>query len=264
MSDRALKIPLIEHYGPVLQGEGLLIGRPTYFVRLGACDYVCKKCDSMMAVDPKQIEQEAEVMSAAEIADRVLDELRRTRVRLVTLSGGNPALWDMTAFVERLHEEGHLVAIETQGTVYKPWIAACDFVTISPKGPGMIDDWREGLNRFRQFLNALETNRESHWAGVTVKIPVFSRPDLYFAREVIELLNVKFMGRTFRRFPVYLSHGNDFPPGQSEIPEQDLTCELIQSYNRMADIILSEYPDLTDCAFLPQLHVWCHGNERGK
>ena len=35
------KIRVSEIFGPTIQGEGVLIGLPTVFVRTGGCDYRC-------------------------------------------------------------------------------------------------------------------------------------------------------------------------------------------------------------------------------
>ena len=35
------KIPVLEIFGPTIQGEGRVIGRKTMFVRTAGCDYRC-------------------------------------------------------------------------------------------------------------------------------------------------------------------------------------------------------------------------------
>ena len=37
----AEKIRISEIFGPTIQGQGMLIGQPTVFVRNGGCDYRC-------------------------------------------------------------------------------------------------------------------------------------------------------------------------------------------------------------------------------
>ena len=49
---RAKLIPVVEIFGPTIQGEGAEAGVPTHFVRVGGCDYRCIWCDTMYAVDP--------------------------------------------------------------------------------------------------------------------------------------------------------------------------------------------------------------------
>ncbi|RWD90497.1 MAG: 7-carboxy-7-deazaguanine synthase QueE, partial [Mesorhizobium sp.] len=46
-------IRISEIFGPTVQGEGPLIGRPTVFVRTGGCDYRCRWCDTLYAVLPE-------------------------------------------------------------------------------------------------------------------------------------------------------------------------------------------------------------------
>ncbi|TIU92326.1 MAG: 7-carboxy-7-deazaguanine synthase QueE, partial [Mesorhizobium sp.] len=46
-------IRVSEIFGPTIQGEGMLIGLPTVFVRTGGCDYRCSWCDSLHAVDSR-------------------------------------------------------------------------------------------------------------------------------------------------------------------------------------------------------------------
>ena len=45
------KLRISEIFGPTIQGEGALIGKPTVFVRAGGCDYRCSWCDTLYAVE---------------------------------------------------------------------------------------------------------------------------------------------------------------------------------------------------------------------
>src|ERR1700755_3591138 len=125
--------PVIEICGPTIQGEGAEAGMPTHFVRLGGCDYRCSWCDTMYAVDPTRVRANAERLSVDEILARLVG--LGGQPRWVTLSGGYPALHRLEALVEQLHEAGFLVAAETQGSVWRPWLASLDRLTISPKAP---------------------------------------------------------------------------------------------------------------------------------
>ena len=35
------KVPVMEIFGPTIQGEGMVIGQKTMFVRTAGCDYSC-------------------------------------------------------------------------------------------------------------------------------------------------------------------------------------------------------------------------------
>src|SRR5215475_9347205 len=134
-------IPISEIFGPTVQGEGPLIGRPSVFVRTGGCDYRCAWCDTLYAVLPTY-RNEWVPMTAAEILSRV-DELASGHPVLVTLSGGNPALRPLKPLIALGQSHGHSFALETQGSVAAPWFASLDWLILSPKPPssGMAMNW---------------------------------------------------------------------------------------------------------------------------
>src|SRR3954470_4973626 len=82
--------PVVEVFGPTVQGEGPDAGIPAYFVRFGGCDWRCTWCDSMHAVDPAEVRAHAERLTATEIVDRL--RALPPGPGLTVLSGGNPAL----------------------------------------------------------------------------------------------------------------------------------------------------------------------------
>ncbi|MGY0399572.1 MAG: 7-carboxy-7-deazaguanine synthase QueE [Ostreibacterium sp.] len=126
-------IYISEIFGPTIQGEGQLIGSPTVFVRVGGCDYRCLWCDSQYAVKP-QYRGTWERMSSAEIFLRV-KELSNHQPILVTLSGGNPAMYDFSELISLGHDDGFTFAMETQGSMTKDYFSDLDYLTISPKPP---------------------------------------------------------------------------------------------------------------------------------
>ncbi|MFN3526350.1 MAG: 7-carboxy-7-deazaguanine synthase QueE, partial [Paracoccus sp. (in: a-proteobacteria)] len=85
--DRPLRIA--EIFGPTIQGEGVLIGEPTVFVRAGGCDYRCVWCDSLHAVD-SAFRDTWSPMSTGQIWDEVV-RLSGGQALTVSISGGNPA-----------------------------------------------------------------------------------------------------------------------------------------------------------------------------
>src|SRR3954452_17035755 len=123
-------------FGPTIQGEGPHAGKPCHFIRFGGCDFRCSWCDSDHAVDPAQV-RDAPRLSAAQIARFVKEELypRAPTVSRIVLSGGNPALHDLGPLLRLLTGLGYNVPAETQGTVFKPWMAGLELLVISPKPP---------------------------------------------------------------------------------------------------------------------------------
>lgn len=121
-----------------LQGEGLLAGVPSVFIRLASCPLRCTWCDTKYALDPAA----GEDLTIEQILDKIKNissapnnELRtmNNEPRHFVLTGGepmvNPQLPELTA---TLKQKAKHVTIETAGFKFVPDIA-CDLMSISPK-----------------------------------------------------------------------------------------------------------------------------------
>lgn len=248
-------IPVVEIFGPTIQGEGAMIGKLTFFVRTAGCDYRCTHCDSMFAVDATVKKGSAKIMSAEEVVDAILLLQRQaaTNVKWVTLSGGNPALCNFEKVIVALHGLGYKVAIETQGSVWRDWMGLCDQITISPKGPGMgiscgLEDLRKTMKEMHNLLG-----RDWIMSHAVFKIPVFTRRDLYFAQQIHDLWYI----------PMYLSVGNLKPDMNTHGHQiEELRAALLYSLETIFEDI-KLFPGLQNCILLPQLHVLIWGNKQG-
>jgi 7-carboxy-7-deazaguanine synthase len=112
----------MEHFY-TLQGEGMHSGRASYFIRLGGCDVGCVWCDVKDSWDADKHPK----MTADEI---VLAAMRHS-ARLAVITGGEPAMYNLTALCDALHAAGFTVHIETSGAY--PIVGVIDWVTLSPK-----------------------------------------------------------------------------------------------------------------------------------
>ncbi len=112
----------MEHFY-TLQGEGMHSGRASYFIRLGGCDVGCVWCDVKDSWDADKHPK----MTADEI---VLAAMRHS-ARLAVITGGEPAMYNLTALCDALHAAGFTVHIETSGAY--PIVGTIDWVTLSPK-----------------------------------------------------------------------------------------------------------------------------------
>lgn len=111
------------------QGEGLLTGIDSLFVRTSGCNLRCGFCDTPFA----SWRPEGEQLSVDDVVLLLhdLDDVDRP-VGHVVLTGGEPMLWpELVELTERLREEGRHITIETAGTIDRP--VACDLMSISPK-----------------------------------------------------------------------------------------------------------------------------------
>lgn len=247
------KVPLVELFGPTIQGEGAVIGLQTYFIRLGLCDYKCRMCDSMNAVDPQQVRANATWLTPLEIAQKFIAYHKPNTTRWVTLSGGNPCIHDLTDLVLELRSNGFKTALETQGTKYPSWLADCDVVTVSPKGPGMGEN--TDFNILDDFLNFAYQNVP---LKTSLKIVAFDQRDLEFIRAVYE---------RYQRydFPIYISLGNPYPPGLEppKLTHKSHLETLLTQYEVLFQDIQND-PILSQLRFLPQWHVFVWANAKGR
>lgn len=254
MPEHDKKIPLVEMFGPTIQGEGAVIGQQTYFMRFGLCDYKCTMCDSMNAVDPQQVRANAQWLTEGEIADKfILEKWKTDSTRWITLSGGNPCIHDLSALVSGLGKLGFKFAVETQGTKCPEWLANCEIVTCSPKGPGMGEE--TDFEVLDKFIDPLK-----YHVGLNFKVVLFDQRDLEFAKMIYE---------RYQQYevPFYLSLGNPFPPGDHrpnvKMSHQEHMSALVSQYRVILEDVFTD-PILSQMRFLPQWHVFVWGNEKGK
>jgi 7-carboxy-7-deazaguanine synthase len=184
---RALTWPVVEIFGPTIQGEGVDQGVVSHFVRFGGCDFRCDWCDTPYAVVPKEVKANSKRMGVQEIVD---DLKARGPAPWVILTGGNPALHDLITLIDALHAEGYLVAVETQGSKWRNWLRQVDRLCLSPKPPSAMQKY--DFTVVQQFFNeALEirasANKPYEW--MFVKIPIFDTPDLEWVVKIRKQLS---------------------------------------------------------------------------
>jgi 7-carboxy-7-deazaguanine synthase len=236
-------IRVSEIFGPTVQGEGPLIGRPTIFVRAGGCDYRCHWCDTLYAVLP-EYRGEWRLMTPPEILARV-EHLAGSVPLLVSLSGGNPALQPLGPLIDLGRRKGFTFALETQGSISQPWFAALEWLVLSPKGPssGMVTDWQA----FNECVRIA-----GHGPRCALKIVVFDEEDYEFARLAAD---------RYPTLPVYLQVGNPAPLMEHAVSEDADIGDLMRRFRWLAGRVAADR--WFAATVLPQLHVLAWGNRRG-
>jgi 7-carboxy-7-deazaguanine synthase len=107
-----------------IQGEGVLAGVPSVFVRTSGCNLRCVWCDTPYT----SWNPEGRDMAIGEIAG----EVGRHRARHVVVTGGEPMIaHNIVELTRCLKELGLHITVETAGTVHQPVV--CDLMSISPK-----------------------------------------------------------------------------------------------------------------------------------
>lgn len=240
------KIPVMEIF-PAIQGEGMVAGKKTIFVRTANCDYSCDWCDSKFTWD--KTETDSIVMyEGVELADELfrqfplIDNLHYS-FNHVTISGGNPALIGkpMERFIARLHAFRIKVALETQGSIWKDWFLSVDDLTISPKPPSSL--MKTNFKVLSDILKRLELGEVNH----SLKVVVFDEDDYEYAVRIHQ---------NFPHVPFYLSVGNT-----DSLEEGDISGRLLNKLEELWDMVMNDHR-MNDVVTLPQLHTLVYGNKR--
>jgi 7-carboxy-7-deazaguanine synthase (Cx14CxxC type) len=129
---------------PTLQGEGTHAGRAAVFCRFAGCNLwsgreedrataVCKFCDTDFVGSDGDGGGKFE--TAQDLANAIESSWKSTSAgpqqRYVVFTGGEPLLQLNEELIEKLHQKGFEVAIETNGTIKVP--KGVDWVCVSPK-----------------------------------------------------------------------------------------------------------------------------------
>jgi len=115
-----------------IQGEGILAGVPSVFIRTSGCNLRCTWCDTPYT----SWSPEGREMNVAEI----VAEARSYGASHAVVTGGEPMIAEGVG--ELTEALGMHVTIETAGTVYKA--VKCDLMSISPKLANSTPVEREG------------------------------------------------------------------------------------------------------------------------
>ena len=105
-----------------IQGEGLMIGRLTFFIRAAGCNLRCAWCDTKFSLDPKA--------GSDMTVDQLVEAVGATEN--VCFTGGEPLEQsDAGELLERLVRAGKTVVLETNGSKDLTDVPASEKIIIS-------------------------------------------------------------------------------------------------------------------------------------
>lgn len=164
-----------------VQGEGLLLGVPSTFIRLSGCNLRCVWCDTPYA----SWRPEGPVVEVSQI----VQEIESVGISHVVLTGGEPMIFDGAGdLCGELRAAGKHITIETAGTVFREW--ECDLMSISPKlsHSTPIDDpnWASRHEATRLNFEALSSLIESY--ECQLKFVVAQSSDIQEIQEILAQL----------------------------------------------------------------------------
>lgn len=170
-----------------LQGEGVLAGMPSVFVRTSGCNLRCWFCDSYhTSWDPTH---------AWVSLEDVIEDVQAHRASHVVFTGGEPLIHEASVdLIDQLGEHGYHTTVETNGTIYRD--ADIDLVSISPKlasstptperAPTGDGEWAERHEEQRLDIEALTALIEAY--EFQLKFVVTGSDDLSEITDLLERL----------------------------------------------------------------------------
>lgn len=117
---------LREHYQVnelfhTVQGEGVLVGTPSTFIRLQGCTVGCVWCDTKYT------------WAAGGNRWSVESIMQELKYHHVVVTGGEPTMYNLDGLLVALQGEGHYVQLETSGQNGIKGMVLPDWITWSPK-----------------------------------------------------------------------------------------------------------------------------------
>jgi 7-carboxy-7-deazaguanine synthase len=217
-----------------VQGEGVLSGVPSVFVRTSGCNLRCTWCDTpYTSWNPEGEDCTIESILAA---------VQRHSASHVVVTGGEPMIApeivQLTRELKRLEQH---ITIETAGTVFKPVV--CDLMSISPKlsnsTPLTREEgrWAEQHERLRLQPEILRELMKSY--DYQLKFVVASPEDLPELLELVDQLGAD------RRRVLLMPEGID--------------AATLHERGRWVAEACKQY----QFRYSPRLHIDLYGNKRG-
>jgi len=164
----------IQEIFATIQGEGLYAGWPSVFIRLGGCNLACNFCDT-------EFESYTQI-EVSEIIRQTMELANHGTIKLAVITGGEPFRQPISNLCTQLLENGFMVQIETNGTLYQEIDERID-VVCSPKNNNGIyahirPDLLEHISAFKFIVSAHDTNYSniSEIGQSKYSVPVYVQP----------------------------------------------------------------------------------------
>jgi 7-carboxy-7-deazaguanine synthase len=252
-----------EIFGPTMQGEFLMAGQMTLFLRMHFCDgdglgHWCEWCDTRETWDRNY---PGYALSRRMMAEEILTELLertekhsgqpnvawmsgpRDKLRWCTISGGNPVM-QLDDEIIRTLTPYYRLQIETQGTICKPCLRMCDMVVVSPKPPssGLVSLTARQLDAWSDLT--------TYGVEVGMKIVVFDDKDFDWAVSL------------YQDARIHLSRKIKFGLQAGTAQDGDVTEVVLDKYRWLVTKWLQS-GKMPDAVVLPQVHTLVWGRRKG-
>jgi len=214
-----------------VQGEGLLAGVPSVFVRTSGCNLRCSWCDTPYT----SWRPEGEECGLDAIVEQVT---AFPAARHVVITGGEPMIAPGIAELsQRFHALGLHITFETAGTVFAP--VECDLMSISPKLANSTPDGVFQVRHEQLRLQPEVLRRLTRDYDYQLKFVVAQESDLAELQDVAAMLEA--------------------PADKIVLMPEGISGEVLSERG----VWIAELCKKHGYRFGPRLHVYLYGNRRG-
>ena len=234
------KLPVLEEFVSI-QGEGMNMGTPYVFIRVGGCPLRCRFCDSEYTWVPTK----ESIKSVQAVAQKAYEECVAHGIRWISVTGGEPLLYpdqlkDMMLYWRKASDAKAKVHIETSGRFYQQDVHH------------MSDLWSMDIKTpCTNEVNEADLENLKHMRACDqVKCLIEGKEDLEYARRVHNLLDGKC---TLVLQPFNMNVG--------EVqPSIDKSYVLLEQYRWIVRQVLESGTVWSNTIITPQIHVLTFGN----
>jgi organic radical activating enzyme len=231
-----LKVRLFEIFTS-LEGEGILYGTKTLFVRLAGCPFTCFYCDTKESL-PMDSGQEYDIKDACSLIEKNLKD----KTYKVNFTGGDPlvqteAVVEMAKFIQSKKISTYLESSCFDSKKFAKVLPFIDFVKIELKTKD--SDFVDVKHYSTLIENALDCLRQSIATkkSTYIKIVVSSKTELDTFLDLIQKIFKTIDARDLKGFIIQPTYGVAEPTLQ----------QLLSFYDAV-------YPYYTEVRVVPQLH----------
>jgi len=182
------KLPIMENFY-TLQGEGYNMGKAAYFVRIGGCDVGCSWCDTKQSWNAK--------LFPPIPIDGIIATAAGTPAKTIVVTGGEPSLYPLDYFTEKLREASVKTMVETSGAydLTGKW----DWICLSPKK--QLPPLQQNLDRADELKVIIQKVEDLKWAEenaakVNSSCLLFLQPEWSKRDEIMDSLTNYVMANT--------------------------------------------------------------------
>ncbi len=164
-----------------IQGEGPLIGYPSFFIRLFGCNLNCTWCDTPYAKGNNSYKE----VKISEIIN--FWKKNYSDIPYITITGGEPLLQrSVYTLIAKLLKEKTVIVLETNGSINLSKVPKCVIKVMDLKTPS------SGMEKYNLYQNLKYLNKKD-----VVKFVIKDKKDFEFSIEIVKKFQIFYYTQVF-------------------------------------------------------------------